>query len=155
MARRTVAALAVLLAGCAAGPLHVHRGVEPEDHFAYLVRALNADNTDREEMWQDALQEKPGELAALHHALLRTVPGHSGWDPVQGESELQALLATSPSYHVGPVARARLADLRTLNAYRHEVDRLKQRLSQVADIEKRMDEERRTAPAKPNGGRTP
>jgi hypothetical protein len=139
----TLSIVALALASCAAGPLHVHRGVEPEDHFAYLVRALNSDNEEREDLWRDASREPPGEVATLHRALLRTVPGHSGWDLAAGESELQGLLAQSPSYHVAPVVRARLEDLRTINAYRHEVDQLKRRLSKVADIEKRMDQERR------------
>ena len=138
-----VALVSLVVAGCAAGPLHVHRGIEAEDHFAYLVRALNSDTEEREDMWKDAVKEKPGELASLHRALLRTVPGHSGSDLAQAEIELQGLLATNPSYHVAPVVRARLEDLRTINVYRHEADQLKRRLSKVADIEKRMDQERR------------
>jgi hypothetical protein len=41
------------------------------------------------------------------------------------------------------VARARLEDLRATNACRAEVDQLKRRLSKVADIERRLDRERR------------
>jgi hypothetical protein len=135
--------LAALLAGCTVGPVHVHRGRDAGDHLEYLARALAAEQSQREQLWQAAIQEPTGEEATLHRALLRTVSGHSGYDLAAAEVELQALLAQSPAAEVGKVARARLEDVRVANACRHEVEVLKRRLSKVADIEKRLDQERR------------
>ena len=138
-----VALLALAASGCAMGPLHFHRGRAAGDHLEFLVKALTADSGRRETMWQATLKEPPGEDSSLHRALLRTVPGHSGYDVVAAETELQALLAQSPSADVAPVARARLEDLRAANGCRHEVEALKKRLKKVADIEQRLDQERR------------
>lgn len=137
-----LAGAALVLAGCATTtPWPLRKGVDA--HLEYLVLALNADAAQRELMWQSALKEAPDEDAALHRGLLRSVPGHSGYDVVAAESELQALLAQSPSADVAPVARARLEDLRAANGCRQEVENLKRRLSKVADIERRLDQERR------------
>jgi len=138
-----LAGVGLLLAGCTIGPLHVHRGTEAADHLEYLARALAAEPSQRERLWQGAQQEPTGEEASLHRALLRTVAGHSGYDLAAAETELQGLLAQNPSADVGSVARARLEDLRVATACRLEVENLKRRLSKVADIEKRLDQERR------------
>jgi len=135
--------VAVLAAGCSVGPLRMERGPDAADHLEYLARALVAEPAQREQIWQAALQDTPGPDAALHRALLRTVAGHSGYDPAQAQSELQALLAQKPDTEVAAVARARLEELRVSNACRLEVENLKRRLSKVADIEKRLDQERR------------
>lgn len=138
-----LAACAAALAGCALGPVHFHRGPQAGDHLEYLVRALTADPQQKEAMWQDAIKEPPGDQAALHRALLRTVPGHSGYDLAAAEAELQNILSHSPSADVAPVARARLEDLRLASGCRQEVEGLKRRLSKVADIERRLEQERR------------
>lgn len=143
MRRAALAVVAAALAGCASlGPMHFHRGPEAGDHLEYLVRALTADTQQKEQMWQDALKEPPGDVAALHRALLRTVPGHSGYDLAAAEAELQDILSHSPPADVAPVARARLEDLKLANGCRQEVESLKRRLSKVADIERRLDQER-------------
>jgi hypothetical protein len=134
---------AALAAGCALGPVHIHRGVDASDHLEYLVRALTADTQQRESLWQAALKEPVGDEASLHRALLRTVPGHSGYDLAAAEAELQDLLSHSPNADVAPVARARLEDLHLVNGCRQEVEGLKRRLSKVADIERRLDQERK------------
>lgn len=134
---------AAALAGCALGPVHVHRGPDAADHVEYLLTALDTPPAGREALWQAAQGEPAGEVARLHRALLRTVPGHSGHDLAAAESELQGLLADGPSADVAPVARARIEDLRASQACRQEVERLKNRLSKVADIEKRLDQQRR------------
>jgi hypothetical protein len=108
---------AALAAGCALGPVHIHRGVDASDHLEYLVRALTADTQQRESLWQAALKEP--------------------------EAELQDLLSHSPNADVAPVARARLEDLHLVNGCRQEVEGLKRRLSKVADIERRLDQERK------------
>lgn len=140
---RSAVAIVVFVAGCAVGPVHVHRGAGALDHPEYLVHALTSDSHSREAMWQAAAKEPPGEDAALRRALLRSVPGHSGYDMAAAETELQNLLANSPSADVAPLARARLEDLRAAAACRQEVEGLKRRLSKVADIERRMNEDRR------------
>jgi hypothetical protein len=134
---------AALLAGCSLGPVHIHRGAEASDHLEYLVRALTADSQQRESMWQSALKQEPGDEASLHRALLRTVPGHSGYDLAAAETELQDLLSHSPTADIAPVARARLEDLKLVSGCRQEVESLRRRLSKVADIERRLDQERK------------
>lgn len=138
-----LALLLLALAGCSVGPLRIERGPDAAEHLEFLARALASEPSQREQLWQEAQREPPGPRAGLRHALLRTVAGHSGYDPASAESELQGLLAQSPPADVAVVARARLEDLRLANACRHEVDNLKRRLSKVADIEKRLDQQRR------------
>lgn len=138
-----LALLAAVTGGCTFGALHVHRGQAAGDHLDFLVQALTADAPRRETLWQATLKDAPGEETSLRRALLRTVPGHSGYDMVAAETELQALLSQSPSVEVAPVARARLEDLRAASACRTEVESLKKRLSKVADIERRLDQQRR------------
>jgi hypothetical protein len=141
--RLALACAGLALAGCSIGPVHVHRGADARDHLEFLVRALGADAAGREAMWQTTLKLPVSEAATLHRALLRSVPGHSGYDVAAAEAELQALLSQSPSADVAPVARARLEDLRATAGCRYEVENLKRRLSKVADIERRLDSERR------------
>lgn len=137
-------AVATALAGCSLWPMHApDRGLDTRDHMEFLVRALTAETAGRESMWQSALREPAGEVASLHRALLRSVPNHAGYDVAAAEAELQALLAKSPSADIAPVARARLEDLRAAAGCRYEVDDLKRRLSKVADIERRLNRERR------------
>lgn len=131
-----------VLAGCAGSPWLSPRWSDPAPHLEYLVRAQTAAPEEREAMWQAAVREPPGEVATLHRALLRTVGGHSGYDLAAAEIELQGLLSQSPPADIAPVARARLEDLHAANGCRTEVENLKRRLSKVADIEKRMDQER-------------
>jgi len=137
------AGLLLALAGCAGAPLRVERGPGAAGHLDYLTRALAAEPAQREQIWQAAQQEGGGDQALLHRALLRGVAGHSGYDPAVAETELQALLAENPDNEIAAVARMRLEDLRVANACRRDVENLKRRLSKVADIEKRLDQERR------------
>lgn len=132
-----------LLTGCSVGPVRLEHGPDSAEHLEYFAQAIAAEPSRREQLWQAALQEPAGPHAALHRAMLRTVAGHSGYDPAAGETELHALLAHNPPRDVTAVARARLEDLRAINACRTEVESLKRRLSKVADIEKRLDQERR------------
>ncbi|HUR41995.1 MAG TPA: hypothetical protein VM240_12600 [Verrucomicrobiae bacterium] len=142
---RLVAVAAVLLSGCTTmpTPVHVHRGADTGSHLEYLARAMNTPASQREAIWQAAVKEPTSAEATLHRALLRTVSGHSGYDLIAAETELQQVLATSPSIDIAPVARARLEDVRAINACRQEADGLKKRLAQVADMEKRLDQGRR------------
>lgn len=141
--RRLAAVAAVLLAGCTTAPVHVHRGADTGSHLEYLTQAMNTPAAQREAMWRAAVEEPASAEATLHRALLRTVSGHSGHDLVAAEAELQQVLASSPSSDIAPVARARLEDVRAMNACRQEADGLKRRLAQVADMERRLDQERR------------
>lgn len=142
---RALAACGLLLtlAGCSVGPLRIERGADAAEHLEFLAGALASEPAQREQLWQAAQREPPGARAALRQALLRTIAGHGGYDPIAAESELRGLLAQSPPADVAAVARARLEDLRVANACRNEVESLKRRLSKVADIEKRLDQERR------------
>ena len=140
---RLAAVVAVLLSGCAAAPVPVHRGADIGSHLEFLARAMNVPPAQREALWQAAVKEPTSPAATLHRALLRTVAGHSGYDLAAAEAELQQLLASSPSIDIAPVARSRLEDVRAMNACRQEADGLKKRLAKVADMEKRLDQERR------------
>jgi hypothetical protein len=134
--------VALALAACAGMPWplsHDPNLLPPAD---YLMRALTSDANGREAMWQAAEHETAGELASLHRALLRSIPGTTLYDPVAAEAALQELVSTKPSADVALVARARIEDLHALNACRGDVENLKRRLSKVADIEKRLDRER-------------
>jgi hypothetical protein len=104
---RNAAAVAaiLLLAGCQVGPVRVEHGPDAAEHLEYFATAIAAEPSRREQLWQAALQEPAGPHAALHRALLRTVAGHSGYDPAAGESELHALLAQKPPRDVTAVAR--------------------------------------------------
>lgn len=140
---RSALVVTLLLGGCAMSPVHVHRGPDSGQHLELLMRALAAEPAARETMWQAVQREAPGPQATLRRALLRTVPGHAGYDLAAAEIELQGLLAQSPAPDVAPVARARLEDLRASSACHQEVESLRKRLSKVADIEKRLDQQRR------------
>lgn len=143
---RALASLAgaVLVVGCAIGPVHVHRGPVAADHLEYLARALEAPPAEREELWRAARTAPEGdEGGLLRAALLRTIPGHSGYDPAAAEGALQALLGKGASDDVAAVARARLQELRAANACRQDVKNLERRLSKVVDIERQLDQQRR------------
>lgn len=141
---RCVALAAIaLVAGCARQPLHLHADTSSIGQAEYLMLALNLDAAGREALWQNALREPAGDNAILHRALLRTVPGHAGYELAAAEAELQNFLTQNAMSTLAPVARARLEDLRAARACRLEVETLKRRLSKVADIERRQDQNRR------------
>lgn len=133
----------LLAAGCARQPLHVHTDIAVVAQYEYLMQALAADAPAREALWQDLQLQSEGRHKALRQALLRSVPGHTGHDLAAAESELQAFLAQGPQSGLAPVAKARLEDVRAQRACRIEVESVKRRLSKVADIERRQDQNRR------------
>lgn len=141
--RLAAAAAALTLAACTTQPLHVHMDSSAVGQYEYLMLALNADTAGREALWQKAQNEPASDDATLHRALLRSVPGHSGADLAAAEADLQNFLAQKSTSRLAPVARARLEDLRGARACRVEVETLKRRLSKVADIERRQDQNRR------------
>lgn len=132
-----------LTGGCARQPLHVHLDASAVGQSEFLIEALTAEPPAREALWQQAQRDRSGDVAVLRHALLRSVPGHSGYDIAAAESELQAFVGAEPSASLALIARARLEDLRAARQSRAELDQLKRRLSKVADIERRQDQNRR------------
>lgn len=132
---------AMSLSACATGGFHL-RSDRSSDHVELLARALSADAQTREKMWRDAAPATRSQSAALDRALLQSVPGHSGYDPNAAESALVALLNDLPPDDLEWVARMRLAELRTETRAgtecRQENAQLKQRLSRVVDIERKL-----------------
>jgi hypothetical protein len=137
---RMLVLAAALSVACTAWPWRYgDSSADASAHLEFLLQALAADAAKRETFWRATSGEPLTEDAALRKALLRTVPGHSGYDPVLAERELQAVLAREPSREIAPVARLRLEELRSLHSCRIEVDSLKKRLAKVADIERKLD----------------
>lgn len=136
-----IPALAAALAACAVWPWqHGRSSADASTHLEFLLQALAADVEKREALWRATGGPEPlTEDAALRKAVLRTVPGHSGYDPVLAERELQTVLSRTSSREIAPVARLRLEELRALQTCRAEVDSLKKRLAKVADIERELD----------------
>lgn len=128
--------ISLALGGCANWP-----SLRPDviDHVEYLSQALAADAREREALWKAAPATDASEGARLHVALLQSIEGHSGYDPAAARQRLEALAASAPgSVDVATVARLRLAQLNESTECRSEVADLRQRLSRVVDIEKRM-----------------
>ncbi len=113
-------------------------------HVDFLSRALVADGSARESMWRNTQPGKRSQDAQLRRALMQSVPGHSGYDPGAGEAALQLLLNEDPPSDIIAVARMRLAQLRTelrgAAECRQEVGQLKQRLSRVVNIERKLNQ---------------
>lgn len=134
--------LALVIAGCAHLP-----GIRPDarEHLEFLAQAMNASLAVREAMWQNARLDQGGAAADLRKALMQSVPDHSGYDPVAAEHGLQALLAQAPSPDVTAVAQVRLAELKAADkateACRAETAALKDRLSKVVDIERKLNDD--------------
>jgi len=112
------------------------------DYLEYLSRALTAEGSTRESMWRAAQGAGRSQSASLRRALMQSVPGHSGYDPASAETSLQSLLNDQPASDVAAVAKLRLAELKTEGRSaaecRQEVGQLKARLSQVVDIERKL-----------------
>jgi hypothetical protein len=129
----------VTLSACAGWPLLTE---STTDHLDFFARALSADPQKRESMWRDASRASRSQGAALDRALLQSVPGHSGYDPNAAESAFQALIDDGPPAAVDSVARMRLAQLRAesraVAECRQENAQLKQRLTRVVDIERKL-----------------
>jgi len=130
------------LSACSAmDGLHL-RSDRSSDHVELLARALAGDAQTREKMWRDAEPASQSQSAALDRALLQSVPGHSGYDPNAAESGLAALINDMPPSDLEWVARMRLAELKTEGRAtaecRQENAQLKQRLSRVVDIERKL-----------------
>ncbi len=112
------------------------------DYLEYLTRAMTAEGGTRESMWRAAQNAGRSQSAALRRALMQSVPGHSGYDPMTAETSLQSLLNDQPAADITAVAKLRLAELKTEGRAtaecRQEVGQLKARLSQVVDIERKL-----------------
>jgi hypothetical protein len=129
------------LSGCAQwGGLKIRD--DSRDHVEFLAQALAADTSAREQMWRNARLGGNSQNAQLRRALLQSVPAHSGYDPAASESALQGLVDSDPTTDAAAVARLRLAvlktDVRSAAECRQEVTQLRQRLSQVVDIERKL-----------------
>jgi hypothetical protein len=109
------------------------------DEMKFLTVAYEADPMARESLWRTAATAGKSADTDLRVALLQSLPGHSGYDPLAARERLQQL-ASKPSVppEIGAVARLRLAHLEQDAALAAEVAQLKQRLARVVEIEKRL-----------------
>lgn len=134
-----VLSLGLAASGCASWHL---RSLIGTDHIDFLTRALAADAQTRETWWRNAPPAKQSQGAALDRALLQSVPGHSGYDPMAAESALNSLINEQMPSDMEAVARLRLAELKTERhaaaECRQENAQLKQRLSRVVEIERKL-----------------
>lgn len=127
------------LSACGVFPL---RTQSVGDHVDFLARALTADGQAREALWRNAPPASRSQDAALDRALLQSVPGHSGYDPQAAEAGLKDLINDGPPPALESLARLRLAEIKTEGRAtvecRQENAQLKQRLSRVVDIERKL-----------------
>lgn len=111
--------------------------LDPTGEVDYLTRALRADNAAREQMWRGTVPSRGSEEAMLRRALMQSIPGHSGYDASAAEGALQTLIDDAPP-GTASIARLRLAELQADQACRQEVTQLKQRLTRVVEIERKL-----------------
>ena len=112
--------------------------LDPTDNVDYLARALRAENTVREQIWRGTVPSGGSDEAMLRRALMQSVPGHSGYDASAAEGALQSLIDDAPAADITSIARLRLAELKADQACRQEVTQLKQRLTRVVEIERKL-----------------
>ena len=120
---------------------------ETNPHLQFLIRIHAGSAAERESMWR-ALKGsgKNGEVTEFRLALLQSVEGHSGHQPLQAESRLRTLLQKKPSAEIASVARLRLLELRNERQQRAatteleaELAVLRAQLGQLLQIETQID----------------
>ena len=121
-------------AGCAITPAHEAGG----DELAFLTMALEAPPTALDPMLVAARHES-GPSGKLHVAILKSLPGHDGYDPAGARTMLTNLGNKYADDPVGSVAHERLAELWQESACLRQRDSLKQKLHQMVDIERSID----------------
>ncbi|MDB5985995.1 MAG: hypothetical protein JWR16_1048 [Nevskia sp.] len=89
-------------------------------------------------MWRHARKGDGSRESELRIAVMQSLPGHTGYDAPAARRHLQALRAASPPDEIAAVAQLRLAEMHTDDALRDENQSLRQRLSQLVDIERSM-----------------
>ena len=129
--------LGISQSGCALLPRYA--APTALDEIQYLTIALEADPGAREALWKTAGTAGKSDEAELRVALLQSVPGHSGYDPVAAHDSLERIAARPAAPEaITTVARLRLAQVDQDAAMAAEITQLKQRLARVVEIEKRM-----------------
>ena len=115
-------------------------GLRPDarDHLDYYAKALAADHAKREYLWRAANGNDNSPSARLHRALMRSLPGHSGYDAPVAVNNLVALTQNDTPPEIQSVARMRLAEMSNNEACQHEADSLRQRLTKMVGIERKM-----------------
>lgn len=108
-----------------------------QDHgaLAFWDRAVQASNSERNQMWRDA--QTPDR--AWQVALLQSLPEYPRYDPVAARTGLKKALTDSDWDDVAAVARLRLADLKSDRVCEERVAEFERRLNEVIAIEKRLD----------------
>lgn len=132
-----------LTAGCA---LPAPRGEAPvaathdPGNLLFLARATQAEGAEREALWQDLERREKTSDVALRKILLRSLGGHSAYDPAIAMGQLRTVLASDPDQETAALLRIRLAALEAATRCWTEINGLQRRLDAVADIERQMDE---------------
>src|SRR5882757_4421424 len=122
------------ISGCAWIPLQLH-AIPP---LEYLSTALDATPDQREKMWRHARKGDGSRESELRIAVMQSLPGHTGYDAPAARRHLQALRGGAAPDEVAAVAQLRLAEMHAEDALRDENQSLRQRLSQLVDIERSM-----------------
>lgn len=109
-----------------------------QDHgaLAFWDRAVQAGNSERNQMWRDA--QTPDK--AWQVALLQSLPDYPRYDPAAARSGLKKAITDSDWDDVAAVARLRLADMKGDKVCEERVSEFERRLNEVIAIEKRLDD---------------
>lgn len=161
---RLLAVLALMLSSaCAQLPLNPEQGEpaaparlwgEANPQLQFLLRIHASSAAEREAMWRE-LKSSSRDTAAteLRLALLQSIEGHAGYQPVVAESRLRALLQKKPNAEISSVARLRLLELRHERQYRAanaelaaELALVRAQLSKLLLIETEIDRDRGSSP---------
>ncbi|MGH8444063.1 MAG: hypothetical protein ACREVL_02295 [Solimonas sp.] len=98
--------------------------------------AASASPARRETLWRGVRDARDAD-GGLKLALLQSLPGHSGYDPVQARRRLLAIARGDGDD--GALARVRLAELNAAAECRAETQAMQQRLNKIVDIERSLD----------------
>jgi len=100
---------------------------------------LDATPDQREKMWRHARKGDGSRESELRIAVMQSLPGHTGYDAPAARRHLQVLRGgTASDDEIAAVAQLRLAEMHAEDALRDENQSLRQRLSQLVDIERSM-----------------
>lgn len=110
------------------------------NHLQVLTAIITGDSERRQQLWFIHGHRNEPAHERLYTAVLRSVPGHKGFNPVLADQELQQLAEGLESPDLAQLARTHLHFLRKEQALSAEVRLLKQRLNRIVEIERAMGE---------------
>lgn len=126
-----------MLLSSACAPLQLQSQPEPKtrDALRFWVSAVEGDAVRREALWREARQSRSG----WNTAMLQSLPDSARYDPDSAEKGLRAALKRGLPEDEAALARLRLVDLEGTRQCRDEVAQLRSRMSQIVNIETRIE----------------